>query len=493
MGLIQIIIPVIAAFLAVNWSYFKILRIAKEKKIVDAPDSRKLQRSPVPVLGGIAVFFGMVVGVLIGVALQPWLHTAPTGHLLPVLCIAMLMIYTGAMDDMTGLSPRSRFVIEILTLLCVIFATGLCADQLNGLWGVGKITWWVAVPLTVFSGVGIINAINMIDGVNGLSSGLCILCSILFGLAFLLVGDSVNAMLAFTVASALVPFFFHNVFGNRSRMFIGDAGTMMMGVLLTWFVIVLINGDVVLWQKVFGQEVNLIALALAILSVPIFDTVRVMFLRILQKKSPFHPDKTHLHHVFVRMGVSHTITAMVEITLDLFIVGVWALLVRRGVSVDWQLYLVIAISLLFVWGLYFVLHRQEELHTELMHRLTRLSIKTHYGSTRWWQRLEHWLDGPEAENVTAIEAEAKPVMTVEEFYHFDSIDPNNLKEHDRKLLYDFIKGKAEVYVDDIKNRSGANALRVDVLIDEGIIDGFIMTVKEGVWGAPMIVTFKDNQ
>jgi UDP-N-acetylmuramyl pentapeptide phosphotransferase/UDP-N-acetylglucosamine-1-phosphate transferase len=490
--IIQIVVPALMALLAVNWSYFKILRIAKEKKIVDAPDLRKLQRTPVPVLGGIAVFFGLVAGVLVGLALQYWFPVASDVHLGPILCAVILMLYTGAMDDMTGLTPFSRFAIEILTLLGIIFGSGLCVDNLNGLWGLNIISWWVAVPLTVFGGVGIINAVNMIDGVNGLSSGLCISCSILFGLAFLLVGDTLNAMLAFTVAAALAPFLVHNVFGNRSRMFIGDAGTMMMGVLLLWFVVVMLNGDVTVWERFFGHRVNLVALALAILGVPIFDTVRVMFMRILQGKSPFHPDKTHLHHVFVRMGVSHSITAATEILLDLIIVGVWVLLACYGVAIDWQLYWVIIVSIVLVWGIYFLFHWHEVHHTELMHRLARFGVRTQLGHTQWWQRLERFLDGPEAQpEVKMEEKPQEPVVRVEDFYHFADIDPNNFKEQDRKRIYDYIHGKAEVYIDDIKQRSGANPLRVDAIIDEGILDGFIVTVKEGVWGTPMIVAMKE--
>jgi UDP-N-acetylmuramyl pentapeptide phosphotransferase/UDP-N-acetylglucosamine-1-phosphate transferase len=486
--LIQIVLPTIMAFIAVNWSYFKILKIAKEKKIVDAPDSRKLQRTPIPVLGGIAVFFGMVMGLLIGLALQYWFPTFLVVRLAPILCSAMLMIYIGAMDDIIGLSPLSRFAIEILTLFGIIFASGICVDNLNGMWGVGSISWWIAVPLTIFGGVGIINAVNMIDGVNGLSSGLCITCSILFGLGFLLVGDIVNAMLAFIVSAALVPFLFHNVFGNHSRMFIGDAGTMMMGVLLFWFVIVMLNGDVVVWERFFGGDVNLIALALAILSVPIFDTVRVMFFRILHGENPFHPDKTHLHHVFVRMGVSHSITAITEILLDLIIVGIWVAFVCIGVSIDMQLYLIIAISLILVWGVYFLFHWHEEHHTEFMHRLTRFGIKTQLGHKMWWQRIERWLDGPMAKKEKKVENALKYAISVEDYYNFDKIDPNNFKEQDRKRIYDFIKGKAEVYVDDVKQRSGANPLRVDAIIDEGLLDGFIIIIKEGVWGTPMIIS-----
>lgn len=490
--LITIVLSALVSLFTVHWAYFKILKIAKDKNLVDNPDARKLQSKPVPVMGGIAVFIGVVAGVLASAAVVTALSFGSMSSLLPAMLAMTVMLYIGAMDDIVGLSPGSRFAIEILTLLGLIFASGLCVNDLHGLWTIHEYNHWLAIAFTVFGGVGIINAINMIDGVNGLSSGLCITYCALFGTAFLLVGDTVDATLAFAMAAALIPFFFHNVFGNHSRMFIGDAGTMMMGVLLTWFVIASFGTDFEKWDNVFGNEVNLVAMALAILSVPVFDTLRVMTMRLLNGKSPFHPDKTHLHHVFVRMSVSHSITAGSEILIDLFIVAVWVVAVLCGASVDWQLYLVIVASVVLVWGTYCFLHWHEEHHTELMHRMARFGIKTHLGHKPWWQWLERRLDGPEAkEEEEEKVVETKPTITPSQFYGFFDADPSDLKANDRRLVYGFLRGKAEVFVDDVKRHSGANPLRVDTIVSEGIIDGFIIVVKEGVWGAPMIVSLKE--
>lgn len=493
---IALVLSALTSLMVVHWAFFKILKIAKDKNLVDNPDARKLQKTPVPVMGGIAVFIGVVAGVLFGSAWCTAFTLGSTAALLPVILGMIVMLYTGAMDDIVSLTPKSRFIIEITTLLGIIFASGLCVNDLHGLWGVHEYNRWLAIAFTVFGGVGIINAINMIDGVNGLSSGLCITYCVLFGIAFLLVGDTINALLAFVVAAAIIPFFFHNVFGNHSRMFIGDAGTMMMGVLLTWFVIATYTNGCDVWDVAFGNEVNLVAMALAILSVPVFDTLRVMTMRLLDGKSPFHPDRTHLHHVFVRMSISHTITAFSEIAIDLFIVLIWVIAVLSGLSVDMQLYLVIVASVVFVWGTYFLLHWHEVHHTEFMHTMAHFGLKTHLGNKRWWQRLEHWLDGPEAKNDENEKEETTEILsgiTPEQFYGFATADPDDQKEHDRKLVYGFLRNKAEVFVDDLKQRSGANPLRVDAIVSEGVIDGFITVVKEGVWGAPMIIALKETK
>lgn len=484
---IQIIIPVVIALYAVTWVYFRILKIAKDKDLVDNPDARKLQKKPVPIMGGIAVFFGMVIGVFVGAAMAAAFGWTPLWPIFPAVFAMVLMLYTGAMDDIVGLSPGSRVFIEIMTLLCLIFTTSICADSLHGLWGVETISWWIAVPLTVFAGVGIINAVNMIDGVNGLSSGLCIMCCLMFGGIFLIIGDTPNAVLAFVMAAALFPFFLHNVFGNTSRMFIGDAGTMMMGVLLTWFTLNVLHRNTNAVFLVNGNEANMIAVTLAILSVPVFDTVRVMFIRIINHKSPFSPDKTHLHHVFINMGISHSITALFEIGINLLVIGIAILAIYLGVNKDWQLYIVIITATIFICGTYFFLRRQLIHHTSFMHRMAHLSISTHHVNKKWWLRLQHRLDRREER----LPKPEKPI--VKAAYHISiSDDHNNQKEKDKRKVLEYMAGKAEVLVDDIKRYSGAERLRVDVLLTEGELEGYIKVFAWSEKGNPTIVALSEN-
>lgn len=399
--LISILVPALSALLAVRWIYFKILKLAKEKGLVDNPDARKLQKFPVPVLGGLAVFFGVTFGMLTGCALYYTFNEDIIGQateftstrLIQVMLAMSVMLYTGSLDDILGLSPRTRFVIEILVIFGIVLSSGACMDSLHGLWGVQEFTWWVAVPLTVFAGVGIINAVNMVDGVNGLSSGLCITCSALFGVIFLNIGDVANAILAFTMVASLLPFFVHNVFGDKSRMFIGDAGTMIMGILMTWFVICIISSNG--YTTLIYDDVCIVAMVLAFMSVPVADTLRVMTMRVFKGKSPFSPDKTHLHHAFVAMGVSHSITALSIILINLAVVGTWYVAVKTGASLECQLYSVIIVAAILVWGSYIFLEHESRSNSRKAQWLRNFSIRTHLGRKEWWQRFTYFLDAPE--------------------------------------------------------------------------------------------------
>lgn len=380
---LKLLISALAAFLGVSWIYRRILKIAMIKDIVDHPDSRKSQRVPVPVLGGIAVFFGLLVGALTFVAMTGGYNTT----LLPVLLGASIIIYVGALDDILGISPLVRMIIESVVILGIVFSTGMAIDSFHGLWGIYSFSWWIAVPLTVFAGVGIINAYNMVDGVNGLSSGLCIVGSLILGVLFWKRQEFTDSMLALCFASALVPFFFHNVFGEKTRMFIGDAGTMVMGVFVTWFVITVMatrKNPAVYMNDAKTVEMCTIACLLAIASVPVADTLRVMTGRILHRKSPFSPDRTHLHHAFSDAGASHSLTSLSEIMINVLIVGCWYLTYKLGGSQELQLYVVIGVSALLVWGAYFLLKRR-------IRRGNISKVRIPVGS-RLFAKVKKWVD-----------------------------------------------------------------------------------------------------
>ena len=161
--LLHLVIPFCVAFLVVLLIFPKVLAVALYKNIVDNPDARKLQKQPIPVLGGIAVFFGLTFGFIIAMS---------------------VMLYVGTMDDIMGLSPSFRFLVEVLLVAFMVIVSRCMINDFHGLFGLNVIPMWVAVPLTVFAAVGIINAINLIDGVDGYSSGYGIASSLVFGVMF---------------------------------------------------------------------------------------------------------------------------------------------------------------------------------------------------------------------------------------------------------------------------------------------------------------------
>lgn len=382
----HILVPFVVSMLAVIWVFPKILRIALTKNIVDNPDARKLQRIPIPVLGGMAIMFGIIVALSVSQLLFD------CSNLFTIVLAMSVMLYIGTVDDIIELSPHIRFVIEILVALMLMYTCGYSIDCFHGLWGFHDVPIYVSLPLTVVTVVGIINAINLIDGVDGYSSGYCIMACVVFGLFYAMVGDIPMVMLACVCAGSLIPFFMHNVFGRTSKMFIGDGGTLVMGVVMSIFVLNMLKSET--YCCVYSSwGMGLVPLTLSILSTPVFDTVRVMSTRMLRGTSPFHPDKTHLHHLFIDMGFSHIGTTFSILLLNTINILVWYLSYRCGATIDIQLYVVVFMALLTTFGFYGGMRwcqRRGNMLWRLMLRLGRISHVERKGLFLW---LQHLMDG----------------------------------------------------------------------------------------------------
>ncbi len=382
----QVALPALVSFIATCWFQPHILRIAKDKNIVDNPDARKLQRIPVPVMGGIVVVFGILAGIMS----SNLFFTSNINNILAVIAAVVVIMFVGLVDDIRGLSPKIRFLIEILIVLYLIYATGNQINNFHGLWGVNILPEWASVPLTIFACVGIINAINLIDGVDGYSSGYCIMACFYFGYAFFKLGNMTMVTLAAIMTAALVPFFFCNVFGKHSKMFIGDAGTLSMGILTSTFVRNMLTASTD--ATTLADNLGLIPLSLAVMSVPIFDTLRVMSARIARGASPFYPDKTHLHHAFIDLGFSHVGTTVSILCMNTLVVLAWLIAYKCGVSIDVQLYIVIAMGVLTTFGLYAFIYYHIRRNTKTCRAMRVIARNTHFERKGIWKTIQKRLD-----------------------------------------------------------------------------------------------------
>lgn len=371
------------------------LRFAITHNIVDNPDARKLQRVPVPVMGGIAVYAGVATATffIYGVTghWELWVHIASM----------TIMMGIGMWDDIKNLPAIFRFLVEIALVWALMALTGDYINSLHGLWGVEELDVFVALPLSLVGGVGIINAVNLIDGVDGYSSSYGILANTLFAILFFWVGQNTLGYLAVACACACVPFFIHNVFGVKTKMFFGDGGTLMLGTLMAIFVFAALDGDSPC-HSLGAHGVSIVAFVLAVLAIPVFDTLRVMSARIVRGHSPFHPDKTHLHHLFIEMKFSHLGTSFAILMIQTFIVLAWLVSWLLGASPEVQLYVVLALGI----GTTFVFYRFMKIQqmggpvdkdgnpmgTGLWKWMCKVGRNTRYGRKGLWLFLERLAD-----------------------------------------------------------------------------------------------------
>jgi len=377
----------ICAFAISALVYPFILKIALKFNIVDNPDARKLQREPVPVMGGYAVFCGVVFPIY----LSSIFFGFSSLTLLPILFLVMLVL--GGIDDVRQLSPKLRAVIEVGVVAALIFVAGMQINDFHGLLGINILPWYVSVPLSLFAGVGIINAINLIDGVDGFSSGYCIMACGAFAALYSTTPHVIMMTLAIVCVGALIPFYVHNVFGDKSKMFIGDSGTMFMGILMTVLVFRFLSNDLE-----YSEGPSPVPFALAILAVPVFDTIRVMFRRIFHGQSPFYPDKTHLHHAFIGVGFSHSVTSTIIVALNaLLIFAVW-ITYKLGASEEIQLVVTVIGASLITFGLYnFLFHCKAVAdsgarQSHIVRAVVKLAVLSHIERKGVWKRVRDVLD-----------------------------------------------------------------------------------------------------
>ncbi|MCI5718116.1 MAG: undecaprenyl/decaprenyl-phosphate alpha-N-acetylglucosaminyl 1-phosphate transferase [Alistipes sp.] len=357
---LTVLLPIFIASLVVFFIHPQLVKIAQLKMIVDNPNARKLNKEPVPVLGGVGVFFGLMFGI--GVA---GYYTKGMNIQFELIVAMMVMLYTGVGDDILDLSPSVRFALQIFTVCMMMFLCGIYIDNFHGLWGVYKLPLIAAIVLTLVSSVGIINSINLIDGVDGLCSGYGMFASLLYGICFIRMGDLSYAVLAFSLFGSLMPFFLHNVFGRKYKMFLGDGGSLVLGFICSLYVMRVIQSGS---DYITGSTISF---TLAVLAVPVFDTLRVMTARMAKGRSPFSPDKTHLHHMFIRLGCSHVMTTVNILVLNGLVVVMWHMCNVFNLNAEWQLFVTALSAFAFTWVLYYGMDYVERRHPHTYERMQK--------------------------------------------------------------------------------------------------------------------------
>lgn len=275
-----------------------IIRVANLKNLTDDPDSkRKLHKTNTPTLGGIAIFAGALVSFS---TLYDVYGFNDLRFITPALVI---LFFAGVKDDLLILDPGKKLLIQIACASLITYLGNLRITSLWGIMGLQDIPFWPGVLITVFLIIALINAFNLIDGINGLAGTLGLLASLCFGSWFAINNFGSLTILSFSLAGALLGFLFFNY--NRAKIFMGDTGSMAVGFIIAIIAIRFIEANRIQIETLKHPIINAPAVAFAILSIPVFDMIRVFALRVYNRHSPFHADRNHIHHYFVDNGYSH--------------------------------------------------------------------------------------------------------------------------------------------------------------------------------------------
>jgi UDP-N-acetylmuramyl pentapeptide phosphotransferase/UDP-N-acetylglucosamine-1-phosphate transferase len=311
------------------------IKLFKKWEILDTSGEHKIQRTFIPSMGGISIALGVILTLLMSLPFQEWVR-------LKYFFISVgLMFLIGLRDDVLALNPKQKLFSQFLPVFLLVFLDGSLLTSLYSLVHTPpfplSLSWFFSIVTLVI----ITNAYNLIDGVDGLAGAIGLLCLLFFGVWFYEVGNTSISLISFCFAGSIVAFLFFN--WQPSRIFMGDTGALMVGLLLSYLAIRFINENDALPTGHPAKFQASVATAVCVLIIPIFDTLRVILLRIRKMQSPFRADRNHLHHQFLNLGLSHAHTVLILAGINTFFIFLALLL--KGKSDALILGLVITICM----------------------------------------------------------------------------------------------------------------------------------------------------
>lgn len=333
------------AFIVSLSAFPAIFKVAISKRLMDEPSHRSIHSVKTPTLGGIGIFLSLVVVITTFGALLD------TKILLLLLGGLTILFFLGLKDDLLILSPRKKFFGQLLAAGLLIFFTDTRILGFSGLFDVTIFPYWVSVVFTLFVYLLIINAYNLIDGVDGLAGSLALLASGAFAFIFLSYKEVNMATIAVAIIGSLIPFLRWN-FSKRHKIFMGDTGSMIIGFLVAFFVVRFIGFAQTNIESEWHNSAPV--MALAIVFFPLLDTLRIFLIRlVIHKKSPFSADKNHLHHRFLQIGFTHFQTTLCVVVTNLFLI--FSTYLFRNLDIHFQFVILLVLgsslySLSFVWN-----------------------------------------------------------------------------------------------------------------------------------------------
>ena len=324
-----------------------VINIAKKKSFVVKPNKRTSHEGIIPNIGGINIFISFFLTVFL-------FSYGIINQLQFVIVGVLVILIVGFVDDLIDIKASWKLVGELISAFFLIVVADIRLSHLHGFLGVQELSLTSSYLLSFFVFVVIINALNLIDGVDGLASGLGIVYSIFFAFYFKLTGRTDLAISAFTMVGSLTVFFIYNVFGGKRKIFMGDSGSLLLGYMTTLFVFEFceMNAYPVKYHLLDVFHMNAApAVAICVLSVPLFDTIRVMLTRIKKGVSPFHPDRNHIHHLLLKTGLKHR-----QVTFVLLFVSI--LFIALGIiGRNWAIGLLVFLAFTIAITLTYILWR----------------------------------------------------------------------------------------------------------------------------------------
>lgn len=346
----NILLSAALAFIITFFAIPVIIQIAKDKKLFDEPDERKVHKTVIPTLGGLGIFAGFIMAFLVGT------EKGTSPELQYFVAAAVVIFFLGLKDDILVISASKKFLGQLIAAGILIRYGGVEINNMHGFLGLHEIPQFASITLSFFTIIVITNSFNLIDGVDGLAGSLGLLTTLIFGVYFYNIDQLTYSVMAFAMAGSILSFLIYNF--SPAKIFMGDTGSLLLGLVNSILVIKFINSA--------GTTAGTIdfpaapAIGFAILMVPLFDTLRVFGLRILDRRSPFSPDRNHVHHFLLDLGFSHKQITITCVSVNAIFVAVAYFSRNMGTTAVVGILLFSALSLTSL--LYYLRSRAKQSH-----------------------------------------------------------------------------------------------------------------------------------
>lgn len=346
----QAILLAFGSSMFIAWySLPRIIKVAKYRRLTDKPGKHKIHSNEIPTLGGIAIFGGFSFGLLL----------AANGYMESVaflMATVMMLFFIGLKDDLITVTPWKKIFVQVAAGLILCIFTELRFTNLHGFMGISGIPVWFSFLLTIFLIVIIINSFNLIDGIDGLAAAVGIVASTVFGIWFWLSGDTGFAVASAALTGSLIVFLWFNLSEGKYKIFMGDTGSLVIGFILT--VMAIRFNEINAGPSPFIKLNSSPAVSIAIMVVPLFDSLRVIIIRLIRHQPPMKADNRHIHHLILRAGYSHKQATLFIALANIFIIAVSFML--HNLSIFWLSTVILALCTLLTIPVYVMVAKRED-------------------------------------------------------------------------------------------------------------------------------------
>lgn len=328
-----------------------VIKIAKVRHFVVKPNKRMSHKGEVPNIGGIDIFMSFILAYLL-------FEYDQLQNSQYIFIGVFLILMTGFVDDLLVITPSWKMFGELLAGSFLILISNVRLTSLHGFCNIYGIPLVSSILLSFFVFIVIVNSLNLIDGVDGLASGLGMIYSLFFALYFHQIGEIHLSILAYCLIGSLAVFFIYNVFGRSKRkIFMGDSGSLLLGYMMTLFVFRFCEINASRPDLGICHSQSAPSVMIALLAIPLFDTMRVMAARIRKHQSPFTADKNHLHHLLLRIGLPHVQVTCVLLCLTVGSIAIgWSL---RNLANGYLTAIIFVYCTLYTWIIWLLVKRKE--------------------------------------------------------------------------------------------------------------------------------------